>query len=262
MKKQLNKNLLVVIGVIAVALIFIFNAINNSTSNDTNEQQTSSDNIGQQTSSNNIGQQTEIESTEKNTVQRTLTKITADYDGSRSAGVLLDNANYDITVFGEYSDGTRQVLDDYTINNPVKLKAGKTSTVTISYENLKCSLSVTCTTPTAKQYKNKCKTIPYKKLARTPDKYEGKKVKFTGKIIQVLEDGDDAYYRIDVTKGKYGIWDDTVYVEYSGNSDKRFLEDDIVTFYGKSEGLHTYETIFGASVTIPSVSAKYMVLKK
>lgn len=44
------------------------------------------------------------------------------------------------------------------------------------------------------------------------------------------------------------------------NSTKRFLEDDIVTFYGTYDGLYTYETILGASVTIPSVTARYMTL--
>ena len=69
-------------------------------------------------------------------------------------------------------------------------------------------------------------------------------------------------YRINVTKKRF-FWDDTVYVEYISLDDSmpRVLEDDIVTFYGEYKGLKTYTTIFGGSVTIPYVSAKYIDIK-
>lgn len=193
-----------------------------------------------------------------------LVGLTADYDGSTEEGTVLNKWNKGITVFAEYDNGNKLDITDYIIENPATLKAGKTSTIIITYENVQCKLRVKCTSLTAKQYKGKCKHIPYKKLARTPKKYKGKKVKFTGKIVQVMEDEDGLYtvYRINVTKGRYGLWDDTVYVEYWEDSEKRLLEDDIVTFYGESEGLHTYNTILGASVTIPSVDAKYITLNK
>lgn len=194
--------------------------------------------------------------------EKTPIKIQAKYDGSKEAGTYLDDDNSSITVTATFEDGTTKEIFDYTIAKPVKLKAGKTSTVGITYKNLVCSLKVKCSTLTAKQYKQKCKHIPYKSLARSPEKYERKKVKFTGKIIQVMESDIYTCFRIDVTKGAYGIWDDTVYVEYWEDSSKRFLEDDVVTFYGKFEGLHTYETVLGASVTIPSVTAKYITLAK
>lgn len=219
-----------------------------STSSDTST--SSSDNVAQSESAANT--------------TKKLVKLTADYDGSTEEGTILAKDNSGITVFAGYDDGTELDITDYTIKSPSELKAGKTSTIIITYENVQCKLSVKCTSLTAKQYKQKCKNISYKKLARTPDKYEGKKVKFTGEIVQVMEDEDtsSAVYRINVTKGNYGFWDDTVYVEYWGSSEKRFLEDDIVTFYGESVGLYTYETVLGASVTIPCVNAKYITLNK
>ena len=61
--------------------------------------------------------------------------------------------------------------------------------------------------------------------------------------------------RVNVTKGSYGIYEDTVYVIYSVDSSNRVLEDDIVSFYGYYDGLYSYESVMGATITIPSVVA-------
>lgn len=111
-------------------------------------------------------------------------------------------------------------------------------------------------------FKNECASYSYNKLARNPDDYLLQKVKFTGEVIQVIEDGDEYVLRVNVTKGKY-TWSDTIYVEYEKNSadESRILDDDIITFYGYFAGTVTYETIFGASVTIPAVLAEYVEIK-
>lgn len=115
----------------------------------------------------------------------------------------------------------------------------------------------------ASLYKKSCSSFSYKELARDPNAYKGQLVKFKGEVIQVLEASSALYYnvyRIDVTKQRY-FWTDTVYVTFDGyGSSKRILEDDIVTFYGEYKGLHTYETIFGGSITIPYVHAEYIDL--
>jgi hypothetical protein len=40
----------------------------------------------------------------------------------------------------------------------------------------------------------------------------------------------------------------------------RILEDDIVTIWGTSAGLYTYETVMGSELTIPSLVANYVEL--
>ena len=109
-------------------------------------------------------------------------------------------------------------------------------------------------------FKSECETYSYETIARNPDNYVMEQVRFRGEVIQVIEDGDDYTLRINVTKGDYGFWSDTIYVEYTKNdsSEPRILEDDIVTIYGYCMGTVTYETIFGASVTIPAVLALYV----
>lgn len=114
------------------------------------------------------------------------------------------------------------------------------------------------------EYKNSCKTYDYKTIFRYAEDYKGKDVKYTGKVVQVIENDSYTSYRVNVTKDRWGYYDDTIYVTFM-NLDKstpRILEDDIITFYGTLSDLYTYETIMGGTVTIPSVVARYIDLKK
>ena len=93
--------------------------------------------------------------------------------------------------------------------------------------------------------------ITYNNLARTPDEYEGQKVKFTGRVLQVLEGTGSVTIRL-ATKGRY---DNVIIASYlSRIVDSRVLEGDRITIYGTSQGLYTYESTGGANITIPRIS--------
>lgn len=113
-----------------------------------------------------------------------------------------------------------------------------------------------------KDYIASCKTYKYKDIARNPDKYFGKRAKFKGEVVQVIEGYYDTTLRVDVTKGKYGIYTDTMYVVYTpkSSSESRILEDDIITIYGELSGIETYETIMGSRVSIPRIDAEYITI--
>ncbi len=110
------------------------------------------------------------------------------------------------------------------------------------------------------EYKSTCETISFKDLARNPDSYIGKTFAFTGKVIQVLEpeQGEEVTLRINVTKDKYGYWDDTIIaaVDIPKGAD-RILEDDIITIYGDCAGLYTYESVFGQNISLPAILIRY-----
>ena len=110
------------------------------------------------------------------------------------------------------------------------------------------------------EFKEKCESVAYKDIARNPADFEGKYLKFKGKVIQVQENNySDSIYRIDVTEDEYGLWDDTVYVTYRrSENETRILEDDIVDFYGICQGTESYTSVLGGQVTIPSVHAEYL----
>ncbi|WP_234028519.1 toxin regulator [Lentibacillus sp. Marseille-P4043] len=93
--------------------------------------------------------------------------------------------------------------------------------------------------------------ITFDQLARTPDDYKGKKVKFSGRVVQVIEgDGLTVQLRIAVNDDH----DKIIYVEYDSSIvDSRILEDDQITIMGLSAGLLTYESTLGGDITIPAI---------
>ncbi len=94
--------------------------------------------------------------------------------------------------------------------------------------------------------------ITYDQLARTPDDYKDEKVKFQGKVLQILEDADHDYIHMRLAVN--GSYDDVLYCEYKKNIvSQRVLEDDVITIYGVSYGLYSYDTAIGSKVTIPAV---------
>lgn len=115
------------------------------------------------------------------------------------------------------------------------------------------------------RYKNKCTGYYYETIARDPEGYKGTYGRYTGEVVQVMEEsflGVKMYnLRINVTKEKYG-YTDTIYVTYVAGADEpRILEDDIVTIWGENCGTKTYKTVLGATVTIPEVNAEYLEIQ-
>lgn len=96
--------------------------------------------------------------------------------------------------------------------------------------------------------------ITFDQLARTPDQYEGAKVAFTGKIVQVIEDTNSTEIRLAVN----GDYDDIilVYIPSKVLGSSRVLEDDLISIYGISKGTVSYESTMGGKITVPSMKAK------
>ena len=92
--------------------------------------------------------------------------------------------------------------------------------------------------------------ITYDQLARTPDDYLAEKVKFRGKVLQVMEGDDYISIRLAVN----GDYDNVIYGQYESSIvSSRVLEDDNITIYGLSSGLVTYKSTMGAQISIPGV---------
>jgi hypothetical protein len=109
------------------------------------------------------------------------------------------------------------------------------------------------------QLKAGAKKLSYKDLFRNHARHVGDSVYFKGEVIQVLGDEDAGFeMRVNVTRGSYGFWDDTVYLSYTGS--RRVLEDDIIQFVGVSMDLITYESTMGADITIPHILVTRLVI--
>ncbi len=92
--------------------------------------------------------------------------------------------------------------------------------------------------------------VTYDELFRNNESYVGDFVHYRVRVVQVIEAGRDKYQlRANVTEGSY-LWEDTVFLHYSGD---RLLEEDLIEFVGEVKGLITYEAVLGNQITIPEI---------
>lgn len=105
-----------------------------------------------------------------------------------------------------------------------------------------------------------CIELPYEDVARNPNKYIDTNAVFTGKVVQVQENNNNIMFRVDVTKNAYGIWSNTIYVDYrrKTENESRILENDIITIYGKMNGIKNYTSVMGNQISIPHIIAEYI----
>lgn len=93
--------------------------------------------------------------------------------------------------------------------------------------------------------------ITYDQIARTPDDYKGKKLKFSGKVIQVMEGSGVVQIRLAVNDD----YNSVLLGQYNSSIvSSRILEDDKITVYGTSSGLISYQSTMGGTITIPSIN--------
>lgn len=102
------------------------------------------------------------------------------------------------------------------------------------------------------QYKASCKTMSFKELDKNPDGHAGERVKFTGRVVQIMESTGSTDIRMDVNDN----FGDTVYVVYDGTTTA--VEDSMITIYGEVVGSYTYESQAGWQITVPMIRAKYI----
>lgn len=97
----------------------------------------------------------------------------------------------------------------------------------------------------------------YSEYARNPEVHIGESIRFNGKVVQVVE-GSPTVYRVAMN----GNSDNIFYVLYTAEEGAaRVLENDEVTVFGTSNGLYTYTSTLGGSITIPSCTAEQITEK-
>lgn len=123
------------------------------------------------------------------------------------------------------------------------------------------TLPIVAARESREQFMSSTEQIEYMDLARNPDRNMDSRVVFTGKVIQTLESGRSVALRVNVNRGDYGIWQDTLFVNYKrAEGESRILENDIITLWGTTKGLKTYRTVLFSEVTIPAIDARYITI--
>lgn len=98
----------------------------------------------------------------------------------------------------------------------------------------------------------------YEEFSRNPDTYDGEKIRFVGKVLQVIDGSEYTEYRMQLEGAKDSVFYVTMRTD---KLQSRVLEDDSVTVYGAFDGLLTYRTTIGGQITIPSCIAEKFELK-
>ncbi len=93
----------------------------------------------------------------------------------------------------------------------------------------------------------------YNTIARDSNSYKDQKVRFRGKVLQEGDSGSGVnYIRLAVDSN----YDTVLFVTYTSDQvSVRILDDDIITVYGTVVGDYSYETVMGATVTLPWVNS-------
>lgn len=86
---------------------------------------------------------------------------------------------------------------------------------------------------------------------------EGTKVKIQGEILQVMREDGLVASRVaidrDIDKTVLAVIEETEY-------EKIIAEGDLVTFYGRTLGLHDYDTVWGNKQTVPLMGADWYTI--
>lgn len=125
----------------------------------------------------------------------------------------------------------------------------------------KTNKSAPVVTETMEQFKVQCSQLDYKQLARNPESFKDRRIVYIGKVVQTQESGNNMALRINVTKQSMGLWEDTIWVNYTrASGSNRILENDIVQLWGTIKGLRQYKAVMGNEISIPEIDAKYLEL--
>ena len=89
----------------------------------------------------------------------------------------------------------------------------------------------------------------YNTIARDSESYKDIKVKYRGKVLQEGDAGGGLHYIRFAVDSNY---DTVLFVTYDADKvSGRILDDDILTIYGTVVGDYSYETVMGATITLP-----------
>lgn len=183
---------------------------------------------------------------QNNTLSSKLSELEGHYDSLKKDYYTLEEKckNYE-SIIEPYKE-----LSEAEVTLKAKEKKKKLKELELEEATAKAKKKAVKEAEEKKGYNTR---ITFDQLARTPDKYLLKKVKFTGKAIQVIEDSEKTQIRLAVNSD-YGK---IILIEYKNSLVKsRVLTNDKITIYGISNGLISYQSTLGGNITIPSVQVE------
>ncbi len=100
----------------------------------------------------------------------------------------------------------------------------------------------------------------YENIMRYPSLYKGDTMYIYGRVLQVMPSGNTVALRVGTTG--YG-YSSVFYVTYSTRDISiSLIDDDYIYVYGKCNGVYTYTSVLGASITVPWIEAEKIVMSR
>lgn len=127
-----------------------------------------------------------------------------------------------------YKDGSFGVCDEYSI---IPYKNGDTLKEVYS------------------KYRKACKTVTSKSLMRSPKKNKYKMVKFSGRVLQIVNRKNQLEFLLSLNDGTI------INIVYGGKGQKKILEGDRITIYGEYLCNYSYETVLGSNKEVARINA-------
>lgn len=188
-----------------------------------------------------------VSETEYTVTSKSGTSISVDINGDHTVEASSSAGCFDIEWDGKklWIDPIKAGSGTVKLSNPEAKEDTVTLKITIDHDAVYDSTSYPKAT--------------YDKILRDPYEYKGDKMSIYGKVLQKSEGWGSVVLRVGT--GGYGYYDKVFWVEYSTSSvSAKVIEDDYITVYGTCDGAHTYETVMGASVTIPAIDAEKIII--
>lgn len=178
-------------------------------------------------------------------------------------GAVLEQQEFDKKYKSEEAEKTRLAAENLKISSEYKAYKEKMK----KYESLAESDAKKQLEELAKQKQQEIQKqeeeekkgydsgITYEQVSREPKTYTGKKVKFSGKVLQVSKGDNNVHLRIAVNDNYKNV----ILVEYNPSiSSKNVLEDDKITVSGTFAGEISYKATSGATISVPGMLAKHI----
>lgn len=195
-----------------------------------------------------------LQGTEKETEQQSTEVVGTVYTDAaivKAVQKALNEAGYDCgTPDGKAGSKTNAAIKSYQAEKKINVNGVITDEL---IEALGISDQIEEAAKQEAMMKEYSSEYTYTQVARDPDSYAGDKMKFRGKVLQEGDAGSGMrYIRLAVNSD----YDAVLFVTYTKDIvDMKILDDDIITIYGSCIGDYTYETVMGASITLPWVNA-------
>ena len=98
----------------------------------------------------------------------------------------------------------------------------------------------------------------YLELTRHADLFVGQELSFAGKVIQSVQSDQSCALRINVTRGSFNSWQDTIDVDCKTSAltvQHGIVEGDLVSVRGTFAGVRSYQSVRGEMASVPVVVA-------